>query len=264
MSDFLATQTQGAVFEIVLNRPDKRNAIHWPLLEAIGAAIDEAERAPGVRLVVFRGEGSGFSAGIDLAAFEGLGATYGENWPSRMLTITAAFQAILNKVERCALPTLALLHGYALGLGLELALACDMRFAAQGAKLALPETRLGIIPDVGGTTRLTRLIGPARAKELILTGRTLTDLEQAERWGLVNAVTAPDELRPRAEALAAELSLAAPLAVSHAKRVIDGGADIDRGLQLEAWAQSQLILTNDFSEGVQAAMAKRKAEWEGR
>jgi enoyl-CoA hydratase/carnithine racemase len=122
---------------------------------------------------------------------------------------------------------------------------------------------LGIIPDVGGTTRLTRLVGPSRAKELIMTGRNV-DLNAAERWGIVNYIVPPDELLAKAESLAAELAQAAPLAVSYAKRVIDGLADVDRGLQLEAWAQSHLMRTQDFEIGAQAMLTKQSPEWKGK
>ena len=263
MTDLILTHTSGPLFEIALNRADKRNAINWPMLTALEAALDSAERTLGVRAVLLRGEGPGFSAGIDLHAFMQLPETFGENWRANMLNVTGAFQRVLTRFERSPLPIIALLHGYALGLSLELALACDFRLAAVGTRLALPEARLGIIPDVGGTTRLTRLLGPARAKELILTGRTI-DSDLAERWGLVNATAPLDELRGRGEALAAELAQCAPLAVSYGKRVIDGVADIDRGLQLEAWAQNFLIQTEDFGAGVQATLAKTPPEWKGR
>jgi len=144
-----------------------------------------------------------------------------------------------------------------------LALACDMRIIQRGTKFGLPESRLGMIPDVGGTTRLTRLIGPARAKELIMTGRNV-DLDDAERWGLVNAVVDEGQLMAHAEALAQELSEAAPLAVSYTKRVINDMIDLERGLRLEAWAQSILMRSDDFMEGAQAAMMKRKPDWQGR
>jgi len=180
-----------------------------------------------------------------------------------MRSITDEFQGILNRLERLELPTLALLHGHCLGLAFELALACDLRLAAEGTSLGLPETRLGIIPDVGGTTRLTRLVGPGRAKELIFTGRRI-DAPLAEQWGIVNHVVPRETLLERAEELAAEIVQSAPLAVGMAKRVIDGLADIDRGLMLEGWAQSQLFATEDFMEGAQAFMMRRPAQFKGR
>src|SRR5690606_22048273 len=146
---------------------------------------------------------------------------------------------------------------------MELVLACDLRIAAAGTQLGLPETRLGIIPDVGGTTRLTRLVGPGRAKELILTGRTIS-AERAEAWGLVNQVVEPEGLLAAGEAMAEELAKAAPLAVGVAKRVIDGLADLDRGLQLEGWGQSQLFQTEDFQEAVQSFLLRKEPAFKGK
>lgn len=263
MSDLVITQQREHIFEIILNRPGKRNAINLALLHDLDAAISLAQRAGGARAVWLRGAGPSFSAGIDVTAFMSIPDEYGSDWQRHMRRITDDFQMVLTHLERLELPTIALLQGHCLGLALELALACDLRLAAEGTRLGLPETRLGLIPDVGGTTRLTRLVGPGRAKELIMTGRQIT-AEAAERWGLVNSVTLPEELTAQAEALSAELLLAAPLAVGMAKRVIDGLADIDRGLQLEAWAQSQLIATQDFQEGIQSFLMRRPARFSGR
>ena len=263
MSELVITRQRDSYFEIILNRPDKRNAINLEMLHAFDAAVAQANRAPGLRAVLISGAGESFSAGIDVSALLGLAQTYGPHWQQRMRAITDEFQGVFTRLERLELPTIALLHGHCLGLALELALACDLRVAAAGTALGLPETLLGIIPDVGGTTRLTRLVGPARSKELIFTGRRI-DAADAERWGMVNYVTTREELSGKGEALAAEIAQAAPLAVGMAKRVIDGLADIDRGLLLEGWAQSQLFSTQDFLEGAQAFMTRRKAEWKGR
>ena len=194
-------------------------------------------------------------ARIDLMAFPEIAETFGVNWRERMTSVTAAFQGVLNRVERSSLPTIALLRGFALGLGFELALACDFRIAARHTRMGLPEARLGLIPDVGGTTRLTRLVGPSRAKELIITGK-LIGPEEAERWGLVNLVTPPGELLDAGVELTQEIAACAPLAVSYAKNVVNQLADIERGLQLEALAQTHLIQTEDFTTGVEAMLAK--------
>jgi enoyl-CoA hydratase/carnithine racemase len=263
MTDLIRTEQRDTIFEIVLNRPDKRNAINMELFRGLDTAVTTANKTPGLRAVLIRGEGKAFSAGIDVSTLLGLAQEYGPHWQTRMRSITDEFQGILTRLERLELPTIALLHGYCLGLALELALACDIRVAAAGTLLGLPETRLGMIPDVGGTTRLTRLVGPARAKELIFTGRQF-DAAYAERWGIVNHVVPADELAEKGEELAAEISLAAPLAVGMAKRVIDGLADVDRGLQLEGWAQSQLFSTEDFMEGAQSFMMKRPSQWQGK
>ncbi|MBK8987588.1 MAG: enoyl-CoA hydratase/isomerase family protein [Chloroflexi bacterium] len=263
MTELVVTQQRDQIFEIVLNRPDKRNAINLELFAQFDTAVTQANRTPGLRAVLIRGEGRAFSAGIDVSNLLLLADQYGPHWQQRMRRITDDFQAVLTRLERLELPTIALLHGFCLGMALELALACDIRIAAEGTKLGLPESRLGMIPDVGGTTRLTRLVGPARAKELIFTGRHI-DAAQAEAWGIVNYVVAEEQLMDKAEELAAEICLAAPLAVGMAKRVIDGLSDVDRGLQLEGWAQSQLFNTADLMEGAQAFMMKRPSRWQGK
>jgi len=263
MSELVKTEQRGMIFEIVLNRPDKRNAISLDLYDALSQAIDLATAAEGVRTVFLRGEGKVFSSGIDLTAFLLLPGKYGPRWQQKMRQITTDFQEVLNRLERLEIPTIALLHGHCLGLAMEIALACDIRIAAEGTVLALPETKLGIIPDVGGTTRLTRLVGPARAKELIFTGRQI-DAAMAGQWGIVNHVVAAGFLVAKGEELAAEIESAAPLAVGMAKRVIDGLADLDRGLMLEGWAQSQLMSSEDFTEAVQALVTKRPPDFKGR
>ena len=263
MSELVRTVRREAILELVLNRPEKRNAISLEMYEQLDAAVRQAALADGVRVVLLRGEGKVFSSGIDVTNFMLLAQKYGEAWRQRMRTITHDFQAVLNRLERLEVPTIALIHGRCLGLALELALACDMRLAAEGALLALPETRLGMIPDVGGTTRLTRLVGPGRAKELIFTGREI-EAAQAELWGLVNHAVPAGQLLAKGEALAAEITAAAPLAVGMAKRVVDGVADVERGLQLEGWAQSQLFQTEDFMEAVQAFMARRPPHFKGK
>jgi enoyl-CoA hydratase/carnithine racemase len=263
MSELVLVQPREYWVEIVLNRAEKRNAINWPMMMELDAAIEMAAKAPGARAIVVRGEGTGFSAGIDLMGFGDVAERFGENWRDNLFPVTAAYQAVVNKFERCTLPTIALVHGYCLGLGFELALACDFRIVTEGSKIGLPETRIGIIPDVGGTTRLTRLAGAGRAKELIMTGRNI-DLDSAERWGIVNAVVPTEALAARGQSLVSELAQAAPLAVSFAKKVIDGIADIDRGLQMEAWAQNQLMRTQDFEIGAQAMLTKQPPQWTGR
>ncbi len=263
MSDLVRTEQRGTIFEIIFTRPDKRNAINDALFAQFDTAVQQANRTAGIRAILIRGEGKAFSAGIDVSSLLGLADKYGPHWQTRMRAITDNFQAVLNRLERTEVPTIALLHGYCLGLAMELALACDIRIATENTKMGLPETRLGLIPDVGGTTRLVRLVGPARAKELIFTGRHF-DMAYAERWGIVNYVVPEEALMDKAEELVTEITLAAPLAVGMAKRVIDGLSDIDRGLMLEGWAQSQLMSSEDFMEGAQGFMMKRSPSWKGK
>jgi enoyl-CoA hydratase/carnithine racemase len=263
LSELVRTVQRETIFEIVLDRPEKRNAISLDLFEQFDEALTEANRTPDIRTVFIRGEGKAFSAGVDVSSLLLLAEKYGSHWQQRMRNITHEFQSVLTRLERLELPTIALLHGNCLGLAMELALACDIRIAAEGTWLGLPESRLGMIPDVGGTTRLTALVGPARAKELIFTGRRI-EASLAESWGIINYVVPFDELRGKGEELAAEIGLAAPLAVGMAKRVIDGLNDIDRGLMLEGWAQSQLFGTEDFMEGAQSFMMRRPANFKGK
>jgi len=263
MNALVQTHQRENIFEIILNRPEKRNALTWSMMMELDAAISDAQKVEGIRVVIIRGEGNGFSAGIDVTSFADSSAHFGENWRDNLFPLTAAYQSVTNKIAACSLPTIALLHGYCLGLGFEIALACDFRIAAVGTKIGLPEARLGIIPDVGGTTRLTRLVGVARAKEYVMTGKNF-DLDDAERWSILNAVVPAEELHSKGDLLVAELVQAAPLAVSYAKRVIDGMGDVERGLQLEGWAQNQLIRTQDFESGIEAMLTKQTPQWKGK
>lgn len=261
MSDLILTERDGDVFHVRLNRPDKRNAITDEMMDALADAFDRAEDefTAGVRVVLVRAEGRAFSSGIDLEQFGSLD----EGLRRNLFPFTIRYQAILNKIERCSLPVICVMHGYCLGLALELALACDFRIAVARTKLGLPESRLGIIPDVGGTVRLVNLIGPARAKDLVMTGRHI-EAQQALDWGLVDHVFGRSELEQGVEQLVAELRASAPLAVSYAKRVVNDISDVSRGLQLEAWAQAQLFRSRDFENAVRAMMDKSyPIDWEG-
>lgn len=267
MYDFITTDIHDQIFEIVLNREDKRNAMNLQMMQEIADAVDAAEKAfiaGEARVIFFKAAGRVFSSGIDLNSFLEDDNKFGENWRDNLFPTTFDLQSVMNKIEDCSLPTFCLMHGYCLGLAMELALACDFRIIAERTKLALPESRLGMIPDVGGTTRLLRLVGPSRAKEIIMSGGNI-DLNDAERWGLVNYVVPKDELVHKAEAMAQDIMLSAPLAVSYAKRTINDMLD-DRGnLKIEAWAQAHLIRTEDFYNGVNAMLTKNyPVEWKGK
>lgn len=262
MSQLILTENKESVFEIKLNRPEKRNAINLEMLAQFDQAVHEAAKSS-ARAVVIRGAEGLFSAGIDVTTFMQLSPKYGPDWLQQMRRISDDFQAVFTRLERLERPTIAILDGYCLGLALELALACDIRLMSDRCQWGLPETRLGIIPDVGGTTRLTRVVGPSRAKEIIFTGKRYA-ASFAAHWQVVNYVVAAEQLEQTAQSLVDEIALSAPLAVGMAKRVIDGLSDIDRGLQLEAWAQSQLMATEDFSEAVQSFITKRPANFKGK
>ncbi len=262
MSELIICRREGAIFEVTLNRPGSRNAINDDMMDALSAAFDRAEHefSGDARVVIIRAAGRVFSSGIDLNQFSPPDEIPRDN----LFPITARYQAIFDKIERCSLPVICVLQGYCLGLALELALACDFRIAAERAKLGLPESRLGIIPDVGGTVRLVKLIGAARAKDLVMTGRNI-DLPQALDWGLVNAVYPKSELEAGVAEWVETLVAAAPLAVSYGKRVINDIVDNSRGLQIEAWAQAQLFRSEDFRRAMQAMLDKTyPIDWQGK
>jgi len=266
MSDVVITRREGPVFEVILNRANKRNAMNNDMMEALSTAFDRAEREfnDGARVVIIRAEGRVFSSGIDLTQFALLGDEFGEEWRENLFPFTAKYQAVFNKIENCSLPVICVMHGYCLGMAFEMALACDFRIAVQRTKLGLPESRLGIIPDVGGTVRLVKLVGPSRAKDIIMTGRNL-DLEQAHQWGIVNYVYSKDEIDEKVAEFVAELCASAPLAVSYTKRVVNDIMENSRGLQVEAWAQAQLFRTDDFMNAVSAMLDKTyPIDWQGK
>ena len=170
-----------------------------------------------------------------------------------------------SRLADLPMPTIAAIEGNALGGGLELALCCDLRIASERARLGLPEVRLAVTPGAGGTQRLPRVVGAARARELILTGRVVTAAE-AERIGLVNEVVAAGEARARADAIAAEIAERGPLAVREAKRLIDLATELDleAGLAAELDASERLFASEDMVEGAASFFAKRDPEYRGR
>jgi len=258
----VVTRREDSLLYIGLNRPEKRNAIHRELLLALVDAVSGAERDPEVRAVVIYGEGPVFSAGVDFGMLAGDVAAESRA-PFR--TTVGEMQAALSRLEAVEKPVVGALHRYVPGLGLELALAFDLRVATSDCELGLPEVRLGLVPDVGGTTRLVRTVGYAKAKELIMTGRMIPASEAAA-IGLVNQVVPPGDHLAAAARLANEIAANAPLAVGLAKRLIDLGHGVDKQtfLQMELLAQSILVRTDDVREGARAAMERRPPRFTGR
>lgn len=248
---------------ITLNRPEKRNALNGDVLDALGEAFEKARDDRDVRGILLRGEGKAFSAGID-AAWLGSSVAVNATMADFRSKLTG-LQGRFNAMEDLEKPIVAAIQGHCVGLGLELALACDFRIAAHEALVGLPEVRVGLIPDVGGITRLLRTVGPAWAKEIILTGRLLT-AEESHTIGLVNHVVDAADLLPRSRSLLSEIARNAPLAVGLAKRLIDRAQGLDKksGMELEALAQSTLLTTEDFREGATALMERRDPKFQGR
>ena len=254
------TEQRDGVRHVVLNRPEKRNAFHADLVLAVGAALRAAADDPDTHCVVLRGEGPMFSSGMDLGALADLGSRPEALRPFRRACIEA-----WNIAEAMEKPVVAQLHGACIGGALELALACDLRVAAEGTVLGIPEVRLGLIPDVGGSSRLPQVVGLGRAKELVMTGRMI-DAAEAERIGLVNRVAAAEELEAATQGLVDELLACAPVAVGLAKRVLDASARpaLAATLELEVALQERCAHTADFAEGARALAEKRAPRFSGR
>lgn len=260
------TRQEEDLYFVTLNREPKRNALTIEMLEEIAEAVCAADRLPEVRAVIVDAKGPAFSAGIDLPGLAVARAEAANQNPARWLRrLAERLQHALNRIEATELPVIGALHGKVIGLGLELALSFDLRVAAVGTKLSIPETRLGLVADVGGTTRLSRVIGPSRAKDMLMTAREV-DTGEALAWGLVNRVVPPEQLLESATGLAREIARNAPLAVGLAKLLIDQGDGLDRLSQmaLERWAQSQLISTEDVGEAMSAFIERRPPDFKGR
>lgn len=254
------TEDRGAVRHLILNRPEKRNAMHGELVVAIGAALRAAADDDAVRCVVVRGAGAMFSSGMDFAALGEVAAA-----PQRLRAFRRACLEAWNAAEEMTKPVICQIHGGCIGGALELALACDLRVMAADAVIGMPETRIGLIPDVGGSSRLPAVVGLGRAKELIMTGK-LIGAEEAERIGLVNRVAAPEQLEEATGRLVDELLACAPLAVGLAKRVLDAAAKpaLAVTLEQEVAAQQLCAQSADFAEGARALAEKRLPQFSGR
>ena len=254
------TEDRGPVRHLVLNRPEKRNAFNDELIAGVAGALHAAAHDGDVRCVVIRGAGPMFSAGMDFGA---LGALAAE--PERLREFRSAVLSAWNLCEEMLKPTIAQIHGACIGGALELALACDLRVMASDAVTGLVETRVGLIPDVGGSSRLPSIVGLGRAKEMILASKVI-DGTEAERIGLVNRVAPPEELDDATDALVGELLACAPVAMGLAKRVIDAAAKpaLASTLEQEVTAQALCAASEDFAEGTRAFAEKRSPEFSGR
>jgi enoyl-CoA hydratase/carnithine racemase len=251
------TEDRGAVRHIVMNRPEKRNALNQELIEGLAEALQAAWHDDAVQCVVLRGEGAMFSSGMD---FRDLGALAAQ--PQHLRETRARILAAWNLCEEMTKPTIAQIHGGCIGGAMELALACDLRTMATEAVIGLVETRVGLIPDVGGCSRLPSVVGLGRAKEMIMTSK-LVDGTEAERIGLVNRVASAAELDGATDGLVEELLACAPFAVGLAKRVMDASAKpaLAATLDHEVTIQEACAASADFAEGTRALAEKRAPEF---
>lgn len=251
MADILRSERRGEVALLTLNRPDSLNALDRALLESVGEEASRLASDDSLRAVVLTGEGRAFAAGADIAEMRALSPVEGEAF-SRL------GHSVAQALDDLPVPTIAAVNGFALGGGCELALACDWIYASSKAKFGQPEVNLGVLPGFGGTTRLTRRVGVAWAKELAMTGATI-DAAEALRIGLVNRVFEPDELLDAALAAGELIATRGPLAVAAAKRVIHEGQDADlrTANALEQQAFGLVFATEDRAEGMDAFLEKR-------
>jgi enoyl-CoA hydratase len=248
----------GYIATVTINRPNELNCFDLETLEQFAEIVDRIHADRSIRSVIFTGAGEkSFSTGADLKERR----TLNEQQVRRNVS---KIREVFNKVEELPQPTIAAINGFAFGGGLELALACDFRYAADTASMGLTEVAWAIIPGAGGTQRLPRLIGKARAKELILTGRKF-GAAFANDWGIVNGVSTKGELLPTCHRLAEEICRNGPLAVVQAKYAVNYGSEVDlkTGMAIESKAYEVIIPTKDRVEALQAFSERRKPEFRG-
>ncbi|MGH9389830.1 MAG: enoyl-CoA hydratase/isomerase family protein [Vicinamibacteria bacterium] len=266
----IRTRAEDGIYYVGLNRPEKRNAITLEMLAEFPKAITAAEGMPDVRAILVYGEGRGFSSGID---FESLGdlAAFGSDekvdggLARHFRSVAYRNQTLLSSVEACELPVVGAIHGFCIGLGLELALLCDLLVASEETFFALPEGTLGLVTDCGGATRLSRRVTPGHAKELLFTGKRVSAARAAE-IGIVNHVVPAGEHVKKAVEIINEMRNVSPLAVGLYKRIVDQGRHLSREdqLGLEAWAQSMMLKSEDFKEGVRSKLERRPPKWQAK
>ncbi|OLC54674.1 MAG: hypothetical protein AUH92_03490 [Acidobacteria bacterium 13_1_40CM_4_69_4] len=252
-------EKRDGIARLTINRPDKLNALDRQTMQEIDGAVRAAGEDPAVGVLIVTGMGEkAFVAGADIAEL-------GAQSPVEGAAYARRGQDVLVRLERLGKPSIAAVNGYALGGGLELAMACTLRLAADTAKLGQPEVTLGIIPGYGGTQRLSRLVGAGRALELILTGEPI-DAREAHRIGLINRLVPAVELPAAAEALARTLLSRGPLALRYAIQAVHDGLQMTmaEGLAMEAALFGLSCATEDMREGTRAFVEKRKPTFKGR
>jgi enoyl-CoA hydratase len=257
---YLLIDREDGVAVLTINRPDKYNALNDDVVAELSEAMDELKADDDVRAVVITGAGDkAFISGADVGMLQGLRTS------RDAFANSQRGQAMTLKVENLPKPVIAAINGYALGGGLELAMACDIRLASDTARMGQPEIGLGISPGYGGTQRLPRLVGKGMAKLLILTG-DMIDAQEALRIGLVEKVVAQGELLNEAKALATKLAAKSPLTLAACKEAINLGLEVDlkSGLSIESLEFGVLCPTEDYHEGTAAFLEKRKPTFKGK
>jgi enoyl-CoA hydratase/carnithine racemase len=245
----LSLLQEGKILYVSLNRPEKRNAMNLQMFQDLEECMTKVAAKSDVGAVIIQGEGKAFSSGTDLTELAGL-AQQGADIHDFRASVRK-LQRAFSEIEHLEKAVIATIHGYALGAAFELMLACDLRIASEEARFSIPEVNLGIIPDLGGSHRLSRIVGVGRAKELILTGKMISAAE-AERIGLINKVVPLEQLRDTARACAEDILNKRQLAVGLAKRTLDMNFPLStpEGLELAGIMQSLLISGGNFRQGI--------------
>lgn len=259
MFEHIILETDGPIATLIINRPEKFNAVNNAVVEEIDKALDQIVTNPEIRVVILTGAGEkAFVAGADIHELSKRDTLLGR-------TETRRRQEVYTRIERLEIPSIAAINGWALGTGLELTLVCTLRVASSKAKLGQPEVKLGIIPGAGGTFRLPRLVGLGRAMEMILTGESVT-ADEALSMGLVNRVVPPEKLMEEVRSLAETIIARPKLAVQYAKEAVlrcSEGA-LNQSLAHESYLHALSCGTEDKKEGVAAFLEKREPKFKGR
>ena len=259
MSELVGVDTVEGIRTLTVQRPEKLNALNAQVLEALDAAVTEVGRDATLRCLIITGAGEkAFIAGADIGELAKLTPVEGREHARRG-------QAVLDRIENLPIPTIAAINGFAYGGGLELAMACTLRVASENARMGLPETSLGILPGYGGTQRLARLVGRARAYELVLTASKGLTAADAERIGLVNRVVLAGQALSAAQDMARGIAANGPAAVRYALDAIRSGIEMPsaEGRLLEATLFGLCAATSDMKEGMTAFLEKRPAKFTG-
>jgi len=255
----LLYEIQNHVATVTLNRPKVLNALNAQVFDELEDIFTDMDRNQSVRAILITGAGEkAFAAGADINELVRTNAATGERTAKRG-------QGVFSMIESCGKPVIALINGFALGGGCELALACTMRLASDRARLGQPEIKLGLIPGYGGSQRLPRLVGPSRALRLLLTG-DIIDADESLRIGLVDEIHPADQLLARGHELASRIASAAPLAVTGCLEAVRRGSHLQlyEAMRVEAEIFGQLCETEDKTEGTAAFLEKRAPRWHGR
>ncbi len=254
----LLYHVENFICTITINRPDKLNALNKETIAEVGRAFAEAQQDPAVRGIILTGSGTkAFIAGADISEFASFNLAQG-------MELSAHGHGVFNSVEHCSKPVIAAVNGFALGGGCELAMACHLRIASENAKFGQPEVKLGLIPGYGGTQRLARLIGKGKAMELLMTA-DMIDAQEAWRLGLVNLVVPADQLLDKCREILQKMIANAPIALSEIIHTVNAYYDKEQnGFQLEIERFGACFNTEDFKEGTEAFLNKRKAAFKGK